>query len=203
MKRLMLSAVALFVFVAAANAQVKVGPVAGLNISNVSGDDIEGADSRIGFHVGGVADIMFGNFSFQPGLLFTTKGNTFEFEFVDFTSGQSFSIENDVALSYLEIPLNVAYNIEIGDGSYIQPMVGPYIGIPLSGTVTSTVDGEETEEDLEDLSADIGVTLGANAIISGVLVGAGYQLGFTEIADGADATNNNLYIRVGYLFGGE
>ncbi|MGV1002788.1 outer membrane beta-barrel protein [Empedobacter falsenii] len=64
----------LLAFAINTNAQTKFGAKAGLNVSNLSGDN-QNADAKVGFHVGGYANIKFAEkFAFQPELLYSAQG---------------------------------------------------------------------------------------------------------------------------------
>ncbi len=56
----------------------------GLNIATITGDDIEGFDSKMGFVFGGFLTYEVNEtFSFQPEVLFSRKGTKFENEYID------------------------------------------------------------------------------------------------------------------------
>lgn len=90
MKKILLSAVAVFTF-GLTNAQdVSYGVKGGLNLSNLSGD-IEDAKSLFGAHVGAFAEIKITDkFSVQPELLFSMQGAKQEYTY--FESFEGFTI---------------------------------------------------------------------------------------------------------------
>ena len=95
MKKIILSALAVFVFGFTNAQEVKFGLKGGLNVANITGD-IEDNSSKVGFHVGGFAEIKVSEkFSVQPELLFSTQGTKFDFE------GTNVNFN----LSYLNIPI--------------------------------------------------------------------------------------------------
>jgi len=115
----------LFINLQSIQAQTRLGIRAGLNLADVNGktngesvSDI--SKSRLGFHAGLVADITFAdNFYFQPGLLFSTKGFKIE-ESQDIGFGFGTITTSVTAnVSYLEIPLNLGYRIDIGSTKII------------------------------------------------------------------------------------
>ena len=74
MKKIVLSIAAMLVF-GFANAQdVRFGVKGGLNIATLTGD-VQDASTKVGFHVGGFAEIKVSDkFAVQPELLFSTQG---------------------------------------------------------------------------------------------------------------------------------
>ena len=57
-----------------ANAQVKFGPIAGVNLANVGGDESSDNDMKLGFHVGGIVEISVNdNFMVAPGIIYSIK----------------------------------------------------------------------------------------------------------------------------------
>src|SRR5690606_18202302 len=78
------------------NSQIIFGPMAGLNMSSISG--MPNSKMKMGFHIGGVAKMNFGNFYVMPGVLFSGKGTKQE------------ALNSTWSVSYLEIPINVGYS---------------------------------------------------------------------------------------------
>ena len=77
MKKILLTAAAVFAL-SYANAQdVKFGAKAGLNLSNFTGD-VENTSTKVGFQVGGFAEIKISEkFAVQPELLYSLQGTKF------------------------------------------------------------------------------------------------------------------------------
>ena len=90
MKKLLLS-IALVSFCFSANAQVKFGARAGLNLASMTGDDAAGdLDGRTSLHLGVTAEIEISDsFSLQPELTYSGQGYTADYEFEDFERGYS------------------------------------------------------------------------------------------------------------------
>ena len=95
-----------------ANAQVQIGPKAGLSLSKISGladvfEDIE-YPFIIGFNVGVTSSIQItDNFSIAPELLYAQKGTKLRFEFTFFDGRQetTFPVTTSIRLNYLEMPV--------------------------------------------------------------------------------------------------
>jgi len=119
-----------------------LGILGGVNFQNLNGKDFNGDKLEnkliLGFHVG--ANIMIPiapEFYFQPGVLFSTKGAKHEDNAVTTT----------VNLSYIEMPLNLVYRGQLGNG-YIFLGLGPYLGYAIMGKV-KTENGVDDKRDIE------------------------------------------------------
>jgi hypothetical protein len=154
------------------------------------------SQTRTGF-TAGVTTItpISANFSFMPSLNFVQKG--FVYKESDYKS--------ELALNYLELPLNVVYN---RDGFFAG--AGPAISFGLSGKMKETVMGQTETSDVKFGSADDQfktVEIGANFLAgyqfrNGIILSANYNFGFTSIANGDDGKVLNRYfgIKLGYVF---
>lgn len=76
------------------------------------------------------AEIVYGDVSFQPGLAFIVKGGAQSSSV--FTSTNNYSATATLKFNYLELPLNVVYNIKLNSGKIFFGG-GPFIGYALSG----------------------------------------------------------------------
>src|SRR5690349_5120137 len=103
MKKLTLLIIAA-VLTANVSAQLKVGLKAGVNISNFSGDDADGAKTRIGFNAGGYITHSFSDvFELQPELIFSSAGSKFEESYTDPDFGL-ITVKGTMKLTYLNVP---------------------------------------------------------------------------------------------------
>ncbi len=212
MKKIILSAAIAIFCLGIGNAQeIKFGAKAGLNLSSVGGDETDDVESRTGFHVGGVAEIMISDkFAFQPELVYSAQGAKSEFS--ESGNGFSFTEESELKLTYLNIPLLAKYYV--ADGFSIE--AGPQIGILLSadaeftetetfGGVTETFSGEDdVKDDISSIDFGVGVGLGYK-MESGLNFALRYNLGLSNINDfeGSDdfkQQNNVIQVSVGYFF---
>src|ERR1044072_8141905 len=106
-----------------------IGVRAGINFQNITGKDAAGnkIDNKIkaGINIGLNAEVPIAeDFYVQPGILFSTKG----------AKDKTYRKIN-VRLSYLEIPINILFKPELGDGKLLLGF-GPYIGIAVGGSFT-------------------------------------------------------------------
>ncbi|WP_194766449.1 porin family protein [Tamlana sp. I1] len=189
------------------NAQeVKFGVKAGVNFASFSGDDVEDLDGLTGFHVGGVAEIMFSDkFSIQPEIIYSAQGakseesETFE--------GETFEYKSKAKLDYINIPVIAKYYVTEG----LSLEAGPQVGFLASakGKDEVTIDGD-TESDTEDLKeyvkgVDFGLGLGLGyKLENGLNFSARYNLGLANISDDEDSDdslkNNVIQLSVGFMF---
>ncbi|MEQ8547142.1 MAG: porin family protein [Cyclobacteriaceae bacterium] len=199
------------------------GVKAGLNLSNLLVEDdnetySDDYEMNPGFHVGATAEFRITQlFSFETGLLFSTKG--FKISGEESIFGVAIQYESKMNLFYLDIPLTAKASFDLGSAK-IYGVFGPYIGMGLSGkskyettTLGETETGEEdinwgsdeVEDDLKRL--DFGLTMGAGVEISAIQIGLSYGLGLANILpyndDGSRISNRVLSISVGYKFGGK
>lgn len=107
------------------------GVRAGVNFQNVNGKDSNGdqLDNTIipGFNAGVNVEIPVGtDIYFQPGLLYSTKGDK---------STETFllqEITKKLSVSYVELPLNVVFKPLLGTGHMLLGF-GPYVGYGVGG----------------------------------------------------------------------
>lgn len=184
-----------------AGAQLNFGIKAGANLSNIHQDykyrtDEFGTKMKVGFHIGLISDMPLNEMlSLQPGILFTSKGWNFDTD--DFNNMIEVDGYRRVSLSYLEIPLNVAFK-----SNAFQVYAGPYLAIGIGGKnkMDYTISfpgkpvtykdewklkpkfGEVKEADLEEGGAwyaglDYGLNFGLGYTVGSILIQGGYSLG--------------------------
>jgi len=177
-------------FALTTNAQVTYGPVLGLNMANVGGDESSDYAMKMGFHIGGLVDIgVSDNFAVETGILYSGKGTQ---------SSEESSLKWNIA--YIDIPVLAKYKMESG----LNFFAGPYVGILMSSEVT---DGTN-ELDLKDNTSgtDFGMKLGLGfQMESGLAFNAHYSLGLANLNKEGDASNTNgvIGISVAYMLGGD
>jgi hypothetical protein len=149
-------------------AQMGFGILGGLNLQNLNGKDSNGDkltnDMIIGFHAGINIQIpIVPQFYFQPGLLFTTKG-------AKNTNGTS------IKLSYVELPLNLVYKAQVGNGKFMLGF-GPYLGFAIGGKVKPE-SGSATDIEFKKVveTSDPSSVTYLKAFDAGGNIFAGYEL---------------------------
>jgi hypothetical protein len=201
MKKLLFVLFALALFSISTQAQMQLGVKAGLNLANLSGDDISDTDARTGFAGGLFFMYQFNDmFAIQPEAYYSMKGAT------DKGSFEGYSYEAELKLDYLEIPLLLKFLIPIKD-SNVRPTVfaGPSFGFNMSAKSKVEAGGQTFEQDIEYVaSTDFGLVFGGGI---GFPVGNGelgfdirYILGLSTIDDSSEkddvkngVLNFNLY----------
>ena len=179
------------------------GVKAGINITNLSGDDIEDADSKMGIVGGGFITYKISDmFAIQPELLFSMKGCKFDEDGGDAT----------LKLNYLEIPVLAKFLIPMKENIKPNVYLGPSLGILMSAKYDWEGGGESGTEDVKDdlKSVDFGLVFGGGVdfpIGEGIMTfDARYTMGLSSFReDDDDGTsydwkNKAISFIVGYAF---
>ena len=129
------------------------GVKGGLALTNMSGDDIEDNDAKIGFALGGFLTFnISGDFSVQPELLFVQKGTKW-------SDGDAKAV---FRLTYLEIPILAKYSFAVGTNMKASVFAGPALALKVGATTYVEVGGESITEDLDEAKGmDLGLAFGA------------------------------------------
>ena len=132
-----------------------------LNGKNASGDKLEN-NVRTGFHAGINAEVPLGTgFYLQPGVLYSQKGAEFE-------------NNDELQLSYLEVPVNFVYKPILGTGRMLLGF-GPYVGFGIDGKY-KTANGAESEVGFEnEVPANPSAGIYVKRMDAGANVLAGYE----------------------------
>lgn len=180
MKKLIFIGILFFSFSAVQAQEMGFGIKGGLNFATLTGDDIDEADSRTGFHLGLIAEFgLSESFAIQPEILYSAQG----------------AKDGDMTwkLDYLTIPVMAKYYAT--DAFSIE--AGPYIGF--NTTSEWDMDGETLDLKDETESTDFGIGLGLGyELPMGVFFQARYALGLSDIMSDADAKNSVFQLSVGY-----
>ncbi len=218
MKKVILSAIAVFVF-GLANAQgVEFGVKGGLNVANVSGQ--ENGKSLYGFSIGAFAEIKISpKFAIQPELLYSMQGTKYSTTTSSSGGGGfSFTSTDDVkaGLNYLNIPIMAKYFVI----EKLSVQAGPQFGFLLAFDRTSNSSSSTTfagvtkvsstsssSSDKSKLSSiDFGFNLGAGYdITEHFSADLRYNIGLTTINENSingisDIKNNVFSLNLGYKF---
>lgn len=184
----------------------KLGVKGGLSLSHLSIDDANDKNILGGFHLGGWANLpISGPLSLQPELLFSQKGSKWE----DKTN--TYNAEVKLHLNYLEVPVNLVYNLS----KDVDFQLGPYIGFLLSsdsetkissGSVNMNFNSELDKENFT--SPDLGLQGGMRFYVKPIYLGFTYKLGLSQVAkDGrssenmlGDAANRSIQVYAAFAF---
>lgn len=140
MKKIILG-LALIVMTLSANAQVRFGVKAGMNISTIRVSEGLESDYKPGFHAGVILDMpLSGNFYFNPQLVFSQMGCKQDGEVL---------ADGDIkaTLNYLQLPLDFNYRYPLSDKATLDCIAGPYIALGLSSKTEVDMDGSTISTD--------------------------------------------------------
>lgn len=120
---------------------IHFGILGGINIQSIIGKDYWGEklnnDFFPGFHAGGNLMVTFApDLYIQPGILFSVKGARQTILTDD--------IKKTTRLSYIEIPVNVLFRPQLGDG-HILLAAGPYAAYGIAGKERTKIGPITTE----------------------------------------------------------
>lgn len=188
---------AAFMFAVPAQAQLKFGVKAGLNVSKASIDKgVFSSDNRTGFFVGPMAEFTLPiiGLGVDAALLYDNKSVKVGAE------GESASS----TLHYIDIPINVKYTIGLGSLASVYGATGPQFSYNIGGK--SILDGSYALND-----SDFSWNIGAGVKLLGHLqVGYNYNIALGKTAEVKDANaidfvgksfkNNTHQISVAYMF---
>lgn len=172
---------------AAANAQTKIGLKGGLNVADWGGEDADGWDAKIGFHVGGYANFVVGNkFSIQPELVYSTQGAKADRPGDDLKA----------RFNYINIPVMVKYELVKG----LNAQLGPQFGFAVTRKMKQ---GDVTVDVNDNYKAfDLGLGIGASYDFPGTPVGidARYVFGLSRLDDEGDRKLFNRVFQLGITY---
>jgi hypothetical protein len=206
MKKMRLTAViAMLAIVTAVSAQVSLGIKGGVNMSNfVYDDEVDDKNPKIGFNIGLAADVDFApTMALQTGLFLSTKGFK--------TVNDAIDAEYTENLMYLQLPLHLAYKVDVTPGSRIVFHAGPYAAYGVGGSRDAKVGNLSGEWDVDKIFGDAdgqykpfdaGLGLGVGAEMGAFLIDLGWDMGMVNISnrDNGNTKNQNAYLSVGYKF---
>ncbi len=206
-KLLIFTAIVLFGFTNVnAQEEMQFGVKGGLNISNITGDDVDSFDSRTCMHFGVVMELPISEkFSFQPELLYSCQGADYSEDFIDLDGtikSVNAAYEGTVKLDYLNIPLIA--KLYVSEGFSLE--IGPQVGFLISAKDEYDWNGNTGEEDIKEYvkGLDIGAVIGVGYKLEGGLnFGGRYNLGLTDANDGYEVgtyKNGVIQAYVGYFF---
>ena len=164
-------------------AQIRFGARAGLNVANITGQDVEGYRSKAGLHFGGFANLaLTPQLSVQGELMYSSQGARWDDD------------NEKTALNYLQIPVLVKYQIVRG----LYAEAGPQIGFLLKAEDDNEGDVTNIKEFLEKTDVSIAVGGGYN-INSNIGVYARYNASLSKFYD--EEKNSVFQLGVSYTFG--
>jgi len=189
------------------DATTQFGVKGGVNVANITGDDIGDLDARTSFNFGLFMEIpIMEGFSFQPEVLYSGQGFTIASNDQDNIFDTDDNVEYQ--LSYIQVPLMA--KIYLVKGLYAE--AGPQFGFKINEEIDTnpTEDGGDTTIDPDDSyikDFDTNLALGAGyKFDNGFSLSARYTHGLTNIFkentifENADAKNSVWQFGVGFSF---
>jgi len=176
--------------------QINLGVKAGLNLANLTGDDVEDAKFRPALLAGAYLGIgLTEKFKVQPEVLFVSAGS--KTSGFDSSIGQNY--DQSFKLSYVSIPVMFMYKIT----SFLNVQAGPQISILTSAKNVIEYDkAGKIDADIKDTlkSSDFGINVGAGLDFGKFNVSARYCIGLSNINDVSDSSvkNQAIQVAVGY-----
>lgn len=189
--------------VLSANCQWGGGLKGGLNIANFVGDDADGSDPRIGFHIGGYLNKSISEkIIFQPELLISSVGSKTKESGTDPDLGD-YSVDGNAALTYLTLPVMFVFNLNETINLQVGPQLGYLMAAKLKYDIKSDFIDMSGTEDVKDQfkPIDFGVNFGIGATFGLINAALRYNLGLAEIGDDTDmgnVKNSVIQISLGY-----
>lgn len=193
MKKILLSLVVCSATMFAAKAQVSFGIKGGIGVYNLSGDDIQNTDSKVGVVAGAYAAIpVFGQFSVTPEVQFAGQGAK--------------QTESGVTAKYLLDYVNIPVMFQYRNASGFFAETGPQIGFRASAKVKAAGQTEDFKDQIKSTAFSWGVGAGYRSSV-GVGVNARYVLSLNSIAEDQggqsyDVKNSGFQVGLFFEFGG-
>lgn len=196
--------------------KVGFGVKGGLNLSTWTQDE---SKWRVGFHVGGFANIKFNKmFAIQPELMYSMEGNAWDSEISQTVLGTEYYAKSKYSVTTHKLIVPVMFQVTPIRELTLE--AGPQFGFNLSmkghlDFETNVIGQKNYEEDLDYDSDDyntfeLGLALGARFnIAKNMSVGARYVYGLTPLVDAvkvngtvvSDAIHtHNVMISFSYMF---
>lgn len=170
--------------------KVGFGVKGGLNLSTWTQDE---SKWRVGFHVGGFANIKFNKmFAIQPELMYSMEGNAWDSEISQTVLGTEYYAKSKYSVTTHKLIVPVMFQVTPIRELTLE--AGPQFGFNLSmkghlDFETNVIGQKNYEEDLDYDSDDyntfeLGLALGARYnIAKNMSVGARYVYGLTPLVD--------------------
>jgi Outer membrane protein beta-barrel domain len=168
------------------NAQISFGAKAGVNFADFGGENANGLSGKIGFNIGGLANIsLTEKLKVQPEILYSAEGTK--------SSAAKFNP------NLINIPVLLQYSLYKG----LYAETGPQFGIITSFKVKPNDSGSsiDVKDSYKSSNFSWGIGFGYQTN-NGLGMNARYNLGLASIAKGSgDLKMNNITLGVFYTFG--
>lgn len=197
MKKVMIMAAAILFSFATKAQGVHFGVKGGLNASELHGDNITDAKTKIGFHAGVLAHIHTANKSWaiQPELMYSSEGAKYKESLIGGTSP-----DYKLDMNMINLPVLVQYMFDNG----FRIEAGPQVGYLLSAKLKPEEGSSSTDlkDNFKKINFSIPVGIGY-LTRSGLGFDARYNFGISDLNDtdgGSKITGNNFQFGLFYQF---
>ena len=197
------------IFTMAANAQVtwnvKGGAGMAVSITNANVDPKMKFVAKLG---AGIETPLTPDLSLMPSLEVALKGGKYDLK--------DYSVEKaneQLSLTYLQIPVLLAYRVNLSGFTNMTIKAGPYLAYALSGKLKGESSHSSTSYDVDIFSEDgkniikkakrfdWGLDAGIDFEFRRFVAGVEYELGFLSMApNDVSIKNQAFYLTVGYKF---
>ncbi len=185
MKKIIFIVVALLVSAATYAQEAHFGVKAGMNLSNMTGDDIDG-DMKAGIYLGGFVNFkLTEKFALQPELIYSQQG----------AKNDEGGVDEKLRTDYLNVPIMAKFYVS--EGFNLQ--VGPQIGFLLK----SEYEQDDVDVDIKDETKGVDFSLGLGCeyeMESGFGINLRYNIGLSEVYDDIDPKHSVLQIGASFKF---
>jgi hypothetical protein len=204
----------------AQDSNVQVGIEGGLNLAKQSSGGSGSTGNLTAFHAGVLVDLKLDAVTIEPGLFYSVKGGKYDAATTisDGTTTYSASTSAKLTLNYLELPVNVLYNIPVAGSGHLFVGGGPYAAYGLSGKMkysASASGGGNSQSQAGEQNVsfgsgadqykalDFGINFkGGYRFSNGLQLSVGYGLGLANLSnDNQSSVKNNVFrASLGYFF---
>lgn len=176
MKKLLLASFAMFVIAVAVNAQggFRLGIKGGLNLNQIQGVSFNDG-FNYGYHLGGFAEIDFTKkIGIQPEVLWNQSNSQMSGQFATLYPSitNPNTLNQDVVLNYLSIPILLRYNL----GSMFSIVAGPQFGILTNKNQNILQNGQKAFSD-----GDFSMVAGLQVNLKALRLYGRYNVGMKNI----------------------
>lgn len=175
----------------AAQAQITWNAKAGIGFAKCNADEITTKNALVWKAGVGLEKPLSANWSIMPSLEFAMKGSKYDY-------GE----EDELSLSYIQIPVLAAYRFHVNNSLNMVLKAGPYVAYAIKGDF----EGHDIFEDDPDTGEamgkrfDFGLDLGVDLEYQRYVVGFEYEYGFTSIEKDWETKTSAMYLTIGYKF---
>lgn len=190
-------------YASAASAQIRLGAVAGADITTLKfNQSLFTVDQSLGYTAGVIGELMLPGIGFglDASLLYTQRGATLHLGEKKIWSSEGYGTERSY-LHYIEIPINLKFKYSNLNG--IENIIAPYV---FAGPSFSFLVAHSKIEALDYAGGEIAINVGLGfELYKKIQVSGSYGWGMTyavktKLLDDFSAQNRTWKITVAYMF---